>query len=418
MGVALSFERVSKSFRAPESYLALRDEVTAAVARLRRGRTAAKPRIHALVDVNLQVPEGQSLAIIGSNGSGKTTALKIATRITYPTTGRVRIRGRIGALIEVGTGLHPELTGRENIGIYGRIIGFSRRDIERRFDDIVEFAGVGRALDQPVKQYSTGMQLRLGFSLAAHLEPDILLVDEAMAVGDASFQYRCVERMSKIVREGRTLVFVSHDMNIVETMCERAVLLGAGHVLDDGPATEVVRRYLAEVELEHRAPTAVVTRDHGFSILRVSVHNADGEEVNEVASGTPMAIRLHYRAAEPIRQPVVAVGLSDARLGLFTIASMFVDGQVPDEISGEGYVACVFDDLPLLPRTYAIWGNVRGAGGLEDVVEWQRLRPFRVVGNMRGGIKGAITNSLADAPINIPYTWVIRNAEETSPSGT
>src|SRR5213078_4708689 len=164
--------------------------------------------------------------------------------------GVVRVRGRVGALIEVGTGLHWELTGRENTQLYGRILGLSGRDIDRRFDEIVEFAGIGSAIDQPVKQYSSGMQLRLGFSVAAHVEPDILLVDEAIAVGDAGFQYRCVERMGELVREGRTLVFVSHNMSAIESLCERAVLLDHGRIVDDGPARDVVREYLRAVEAE------------------------------------------------------------------------------------------------------------------------------------------------------------------------
>src|SRR5215217_4550985 len=187
MPAAIEFFDVSKRFRGGKNYGMARDDLVAFV----RGRFRRANEVHALEDINLEIPEGQAFGLLGDNGAGKTTLLKLASRITYPSTGRIRVRGRVGALIEVGTGLHPELTGRENIGLYGRILGIPRREIMRRFDEIVDFAEIGPALEQPVKQFSSGMQLRLGFSLAAHLEPDVLLVDEAIAVGDAGFQYRC-----------------------------------------------------------------------------------------------------------------------------------------------------------------------------------------------------------------------------------
>src|SRR3954452_10005111 len=245
---ALVFERISKHYRGGHAYRALRDDVVAALGRV-VGIGRDEPQIvQALENVSFEIPEGQSFALLGANGAGKTTALKLASRITYPTTGSIRVRGRIGALIEVGTGMHPELTGRENVDLYGRILGLSRRDVRSRFDEIVEIDGIGPALEQPVKQFSSGMQLRLGFALAAHLEPDVLLVDEAISVGDAGFQYRCVERISTLVREGRTLVFVSHNMSALEALCDRAVLLKRGRVVADGPTRDVIREYLRGVE--------------------------------------------------------------------------------------------------------------------------------------------------------------------------
>jgi lipopolysaccharide transport system ATP-binding protein len=365
--------------------------------------------VRALENVSFEIPEGQSFALIGANGAGKTTALRIASRITYPTNGRLRVRGRVGALIEVGTGMHPELTGRENVWLYGRILGLSRRDIERRFDTIVEFAGIGDAIDQPVKRFSSGMQLRLGFSLAAHLEPDILLVDEAIAVGDAGFQYRCVERMSELVREGRTLVFVSHDMSAIETLCERAILLRTGQIEGDGPARDIVRQYLSAVEAERLAVDKFdsTVSDGHLQILRVSLHSSGGEEATEVRSGEPVTVRLHYRAAEPIEAPIFSVGFSDGRFGCFALASMLVEGNVPRAIAGDGHVDCAFEALPLHPRTYEIWGSVRGRAGFGDLVDWQRLRLFRVVGDIAEGGKAAVTHSMADAPIRLSYTWIV-----------
>lgn len=201
--------------------------------------------IWALRDVSLEVGHGEVVGIVGGNGAGKSTLLKILSRITRPTSGRARVVGRVGSLLEVGTGFHPELTGRDNIYLNGSILGMRRSDIARRFDEIVDFAGVGPFIDTPVKRYSSGMYLRLAFSIAAHLEPDVLIVDEVLAVGDLEFQRKCLQRMDQVGREGRTILFVSHNLGVVQRLCGRAVLLDKGRLVADGDATEIVRRYLA-----------------------------------------------------------------------------------------------------------------------------------------------------------------------------
>ena len=219
-------------------------------------RRKAEPIQHlwALADVSFEIHDGESVGIIGPNGSGKSTALKIASRITLPWSGEVRTRGRVGSLIEIKSGIHPELTGRENIFLYGAILGLSRRDIRARFDDIVDFAELGRFIDTPVKRYSSGMEVRLGFSVAVHLEPDVLLVDEVLAVGDESFQRRCLKRMHELRRNGQTLVFVSHVLEDVKRLCPRAVYLDRAMVRADGPSDEVVDLYLSDVN-ERQAGT-------------------------------------------------------------------------------------------------------------------------------------------------------------------
>jgi ABC-type polysaccharide/polyol phosphate transport system ATPase subunit len=406
MSAAISFERVSKSYRGAQTYQALRDDLVSVL----RRRRPPRETVEALADVSFDVPAGESIAIIGLNGAGKSTALKIMSRITYPTSGVVRVRGRVGALIEVGTGLHWELTGRENTQLYGRILGLSGRDIERRFDDIVEFAGIGSAIDQPVKQYSSGMQLRLGFSVAAHLEPDVLLVDEAIAVGDAGFQYRCVERMAQLVREGRTLVFVSHDMSAVETLCGRAVMLNHGKIAQDGPARQVVRDYMAAVQAQQMASDSTgYAAGEAFEITRVSLHDATGAEIQEIATDDPLTVRLHFRAAKPLTQPIFSVGLNDARAGCFTMASMLIDGRSPDVIEGEGHVDCTFAELPLQPKAYEIWGEVIGESGFGEIIDWQRLRVFRVTGDPGTEGKSAVAHSMSDAPVRLPYRWDVVN---------
>src|SRR5881275_1598668 len=244
-------EGVSKQYRigkSKEDFPTLRDALAGAVrSPLRWAKAAARPAtptFWALRDVGFEVAPGEVVGIIGRNGAGKSTLLKILSRITEPTEGRVRIKGRVASLLEVGTGFHPELTGRENIFLNGTILGMRRAEIVRRFDEIVEFAGVGRFLDTPVKRYSSGMQVRLAFAVAAHLEPEILLVDEVLAVGDAEFQEKCLGKMRDVTREGRTVVFVSHNLAAVRALCSRALVLEQGRLVFDGAADDAVERYL------------------------------------------------------------------------------------------------------------------------------------------------------------------------------
>jgi ABC-type polysaccharide/polyol phosphate transport system ATPase subunit len=410
MASALTFDGVTKQFRGARTYRSLRDDLASAVGRVAGGRRDGNAVIRALEDVSFEIPEGEAFAIIGPNGAGKTTALKLASRIMYPTSGRLLVRGRVGALIEVGTGLHPELTGRENVNLYGRILGLSRRDVRRRFEQIVDFAGIGPALEQPVKQFSSGMQLRLGFALAAHLEPDVLLVDEAIAVGDASFQYRCVERMSELVREGRTLVFVSHDMAAVEALCRRAILLQKGRIEADGPAREIVRGYLRAVEAELTGQVArdTIARAGPLEITRVSLHDAAGTEVDSIGLDDPLVARLHYRASEPVQDPIFEVGVTDGRVGSLALASMLVDGRTPGMLHGDGYVECRFERLPFVPRVYELWGGVRTSSGVGELVQWQRLGVFRLRGEVDAAGKGAVAHLMMKAPVRVDYRWTLR----------
>jgi ABC-2 type transport system ATP-binding protein/lipopolysaccharide transport system ATP-binding protein len=302
---AIEVERLSKRYLLGEDQpgRSLRESILASVRRVRTGGRR-RQEIWSLRDIDLVVPEGEAIGVIGRNGAGKSTLLKILSRITEPTYGVSRTHGRVTSLLEVGTGFHPELTGRENVYLNGAILGMSRRDMDLRFDEIVNFAGVPRFIDTPVKRYSSGMYLRLAFAVAAHLEPDIMVVDEVLTVGDAEFQARCLRRMETAEREGRTVVFVSHNLDAVTRLCSRAILLEAGGMAADGPADDVVVDYLdslvdrathepaagqdvGPVRLEHVTildrsdrPTQVMRRDDSFTIevrftLREAVRGLD-----------------------------------------------------------------------------------------------------------------------------------------------
>jgi ABC-type polysaccharide/polyol phosphate transport system ATPase subunit len=248
MSVAVEADALSKRYRIGQlhaAYGTLRESLTRSAKRLTgREHGHDTKEIWALRDVSFRVDEGEVLGVIGRNGAGKSTLLKVLTRITTPTAGRAVIRGRVGSLLEVGTGFHPELTGRENIFLNGSILGMKRRDIQRKLDEIVEFSGIPKFIDTPVKRYSSGMYVRLAFSVAAHLEPEILLVDEVLAVGDAEFQQRCLGRMEDLSGTGRTVLFVSHNMQAVNQLCDRAILLEGGALTLDGSPSDVITRYL------------------------------------------------------------------------------------------------------------------------------------------------------------------------------
>ncbi len=303
MATAIAVEGLSKQYRLGQmqhGYGTLRDAIADGVRRLRTsGFHHAPPRtIWAVDDVSFDVAEGEVLGVIGRNGAGKSTLLKLLTRITTPTRGRAEIRGRVGSLLEVGTGFHQELTGRENIFLNGAILGMRRSEIARKFDDIVDFSGIGKFVDTPVKRYSSGMYVRLAFSVAAHLEPEILLVDEVLAVGDVEFQRRCLGRMQEYGRSGRTVLFVSHNMQAVAQLCDRVILLDAGRVVADGPSQAVVAEYLQSglgIGAERSWPDLDGAPGNDVARLRsLRVVDADGEVADAVDIRRPVGIEIVF----------------------------------------------------------------------------------------------------------------------------
>jgi len=303
MSVAIVTERLSKQYRIGElqsTYGTLRDSLTAAARRLaHRDHGVHYEEIWALKDVSLEVREGEVLGVIGPNGAGKSTLLKILTRITTPTSGRAEIRGRVGSLLEVGTGFHPELTGRENVFLNGSVLGMKRREIQDKFDEIVSFSGVEQFLDTPVKRYSSGMSVRLAFAVAAHLEPEILLVDEVLAVGDAEFQRRCLGRMEDLSESGRTVLFVSHQMQAVAQLCDRVILLQSGGVVLDGPSGDVVAHYLQAVggsgSTRSWSDAESAPEDELTRLLSVRVVDVRGDTVDAADVRHPVGIEIGFR---------------------------------------------------------------------------------------------------------------------------
>ena len=258
----------------------------------------------ALKDVSFEVKEGEVVGFVGRNGAGKSTLLKILSRITDPTEGRVMIRGRVSSLLEVGTGFHPELTGRENIYMNGTILGMKKRELDRKFDEIVDFSGVERFLDTPVKRYSSGMKVRLAFSVAAHLEPELLIVDEVLAVGDAEFQRKCLGKMEDVAGGGRTVLFVSHNMGAVQNLCPRAIALRNGRMVDEGPSAEVIRRYIGALMMQANNafdPDNPDRKNSGvFRFTSARLTDTKGHPTESVMAGATVALRLGYESHEDL----------------------------------------------------------------------------------------------------------------------
>ncbi len=305
----ITVENISKQYRigtreAPHH--TLRDALSSAVRnpfrRLREQGQKKTETIWALKDVNFEIQPGEVVGIIGHNGAGKSTLLKILSRITEPTTGRAKLYGRIGSLLEVGTGFHPELTGRENMFLNGAILGMNRAEIERKFDEILAFSEIEKFIDTPVKHYSSGMYLRLAFSVAVHLEPEILILDEVLAVGDSAFQLKCLEKMQDIRKDGRTILFVSHSMQAITRLCKRAIYLSEGRVMDDGPAHQITSTYLSSrLKTSAEKVWTDLSTAPGTETARlcaVRVRTADGDVADTMDIRQPVGIEIEYEVLQ------------------------------------------------------------------------------------------------------------------------
>ncbi len=309
--------------------------------------------IHALRDVSFKVPQGEALGIIGRNGAGKSTLLKILSRVTAPTSGAVKTKGRVASLLEVGTGFHPELTGRENIYLNGAILGMSRVEVNQKFDEIVDFSGVEKFIDTPVKRYSSGMYVRLAFSVAAHLEPDILVVDEVLAVGDLEFQNKCLGRMGEVSQGGRTVLFVSHNMGAISRFCSRVILMQKGEILVDGPTRNVIDAYHENIQGRREVVESdrVVTTPMGF--VRWSVGEDSGGMSYQTQSLKPLTMTFRLFVNEPVRQAHfgLAIYSTDGQL-IWAMKTADTYKEYLDFDTGAYDIQFMFPSLPLREGNY------------------------------------------------------------------
>jgi ABC-type polysaccharide/polyol phosphate transport system ATPase subunit len=382
---AISANRIWKRFRADKRRKLLRDEIQ----RLRSPNRRRGQWRWALRDVTFQAQPGEAIGLVGDNGSGKSTLLKILGRVMYPYAGHTEASGRIGALIDVKAGLHPELTGRENILLYGMLLGLSRNQISARFDEIVSFAELEEAIDRQLKFYSSGMQMRLGFTLSSFLEPDILLIDEVLAVGDAAFQHKSLERMRTLLNKGTSIVFVSHDLHAVEAVTSRAIWLADGVVQIDGPVQEALGAYRQAIEESEEASTR---GEEVARLIKVGMagQNGDGPKTQQaltimltIENNSSRAGRLYLGASEGPATPVFVIQHNLAIK------------------AGQTEIRCCLPRLPLPGGRFYLWLGVLDSGG-GDLLPWRPVTHFDVVGpDLEAPPRGIIRRG----PIHVEAHW-------------
>ena len=370
--IAIRVENLSKLYhigRAQQRHDTLRDALTAVFRRQETGgrRQASltpDPRpltpddtdLWALKDVSFEVKRGEVVGVIGRNGAGKSTLLKILSRITEPTSGRAEIHGRVGSLLEVGTGFHPELTGRENIYLNGAILGMRRAEIERKFDEIVAFAEIERFLDTPVKRYSSGMYVRLAFAVAAHLEPEILLVDEVLAVGDAAFQKKCLGKMGDVAKEGRTVLFVSHNMAAIQNLCKTAILLSHGCIEKYGLAEDTIGFYLSADRNQHSTRKGVLgsSPEGLLELIFVQLQDKEDRCLETAQCGRQITIKIGLRSKRKLNRVNVSIGINS----IYEVRVAVLHTSIMDQelvlVPGINIVTCQILDFPLVTGKYSL----------------------------------------------------------------
>jgi ABC-type polysaccharide/polyol phosphate transport system ATPase subunit len=365
--VVIQLQRVSKRYRAGRSRT-FTELVANRVRRLVRPHdedsvyslTLGKrdATIWAVRNLDFEVKRGAGLGVIGPNGAGKTTLLKLISRVTWPTAGRVRVAGRVVSLIELGAGFHPELTGLENIFLGGGLFGLSRKDIAAKVDRIVEFAGVQKMIDAPMKRYSSGLYARLGFSVAIHSNPDIVLVDEVLAVGDAAFRRRALDSLRQLIEDGKTVLFISHDMWNVRRLCDSILWMDQGQVRAYGPAGEMAERYMREVNLEALANEQSALQSHrrGTGEIRftaIRLLDASGGDAKVITPGDSLVVAGDLRSTEPIRAPLFHISIVDVDTG-FVVTTAASQTSPTSVVDGTAAIRCTFPSLPLRPRHYIV----------------------------------------------------------------
>lgn len=394
-------------------YRTLREDlVSLAKAPFNRGNSAShKEIVWALKDISFEVKRGEVLGIIGRNGAGKSTLLKILSRITLPTEGHADVYGRVGSLLEVGTGFHPELTGRENVFLSGAVLGMSRAEVRRKFDKIVAFAEIEKFLDTPVKRYSSGMYMRLAFAVAAHLDPEILLVDEVLAVGDAAFQKKCLGKMSEVASEGRTVLFVSHNMGAIQNMCARVLMLDQGSLMANLPTQEGIQEYLRSLEtLANR--TLSSRNDHrGDQRVRyvdIWLEDIDGRRIDQAIAGQPLDICARYQGEiEHLNASFALTVYTIHDIKVFHCNTQYLSSTARD-LPTTGVVVCQLPKVVLVPGQYHINLSLRYDGDM--LADWvERAMTFDVISGDFFGT-GKLPSSTS-GNVLVEHDWVVREGD-------
>lgn len=375
-----------------------------------------KDEFWAVNDVSFEVRRGETLGIIGPNGSGKTTLLKLLNGIFWPDKGKIIVKGKVGALIEVGAGFHPLLTGRENVYINAAILGMTKKEVDKKFNDILKFTDIGDFIDTPVKFYSSGMFVRLGFAVAVHCEPHILLVDEVLSVGDMSFQKKCVDKIEELMSLNKTIIVVSHSLYRIESMCQRAIWLNNGHVVKQGSAIDVINAYLnAQDQISHinddHVDDKFTNQSAPVVIDRVELVNSHGRVTSDFAVGGGMTVRIYYTANQRIERPLFNIRIKHDGRAILD-AAMLIDGHIIEWIENAGCIECHFESLPLTPKTYDVHIFVRNKNGMVDLAEMRTYARFKVIDKLAVNIpmKGpyAWTTLRRGSPTYAPHKWKVK----------
>ncbi len=363
----LEIQAVSKKFNIHHEggpYLSLRDKITG-FAKFKSSQKSDE-EFWALKDVSFNVMPGESIGIIGKNGAGKSTLLKILSKITPPSSGKIISRGRIASLLEVGTGFHPELTGRENVYLNGSILGMRKKEIDARFEEIVDFAGTEKFLDTPLKHYSSGMQLRLAFAVAAFLEPEILVIDEVLAVGDAEFQKKCLGKMEDVSKSGRTILFVSHNMSAVESLCSKSILLKNGQLHFSGSSTDVIQQYMNSLDSQALDKTGVILLDDSNKPVRKVEILCDGKNSGTAYMGCKLEIRIYFKSDEKLDAPVLGIILKDSQgIPMIGVNNKNYVGNLASQPVSDGYISMTIPYLTLFEGTYH--ADIHFGNGFKDI---------------------------------------------------